>query len=60
MVSDSASVRLSQERIPIEEVFEQLQCTKEGLTSEEGANRIQIFGPNKLEEKKVLFLDKSS
>ncbi|THU52117.1 hypothetical protein C4D60_Mb10t00630 [Musa balbisiana] len=40
------------ERIPIEEVFEQLQCTKEGLTSEEGANRIQIFGPNKLEEKK--------
>ncbi|CAL9060210.1 unnamed protein product, partial [Musa banksii] len=40
------------ERIPIEEVFEQLQCTKEGLTSEEGANRIQIFGQNKLEEKK--------
>nr|DAD45763.1 TPA_asm: hypothetical protein HUJ06_003993 [Nelumbo nucifera] len=40
------------ERIPIEEVFEQLKCTKEGLTSEEGANRLQIFGPNKLEEKK--------
>ncbi|XP_058113711.1 plasma membrane ATPase 4 [Magnolia sinica] len=40
------------ERIPIEEVFEQLKCTQEGLTSEEGANRIQIFGPNKLEEKK--------
>ncbi|KAJ8480583.1 hypothetical protein OPV22_024310 [Ensete ventricosum] len=40
------------ERIPIEEVFEQLKCTKEGLTSEEGANRIQIFGQNKLEEKK--------
>ncbi|CAL9181122.1 unnamed protein product, partial [Musa hybrid cultivar] len=40
------------ERIPIEEVFEQLQCTKEGLTSEEGAKRIQIFGQNKLEEKK--------
>ncbi|KAG1326911.1 plasma membrane ATPase [Cocos nucifera] len=40
------------ERIPIEEVFEQLKCTQEGLTSEEGANRLQIFGPNKLEEKK--------
>ncbi|XP_077223145.1 plasma membrane ATPase 4-like [Tasmannia lanceolata] len=40
------------ERIPIEEVFEQLKCTKEGLSSEEGAQRLQIFGPNKLEEKK--------
>ncbi|OAY27575.1 plasma membrane ATPase 4 [Manihot esculenta] len=40
------------ERIPIEEVFEQLKCTREGLTSEEGANRLQVFGPNKLEEKK--------
>ncbi|ONK69630.1 uncharacterized protein A4U43_C05F25050 [Asparagus officinalis] len=40
------------ERIPLEEVFEQLKCTKEGLSSEEGANRLQIFGPNKLEEKK--------
>ncbi|XP_019177940.1 PREDICTED: plasma membrane ATPase 4 isoform X1 [Ipomoea nil] len=40
------------EKIPIEEVFEQLKCTREGLTSAEGANRLQIFGPNKLEEKK--------
>ncbi|KAL4383610.1 hypothetical protein GQ457_15G029790 [Hibiscus cannabinus] len=40
------------EKIPIEEVFEQLKCTKEGLSSDEGANRLQIFGPNKLEEKK--------
>ncbi|XP_072969498.1 plasma membrane ATPase-like [Typha angustifolia] len=40
------------ERIPMEEVFEQLKCTIEGLSSEEGANRLQIFGPNKLEEKK--------
>ncbi|KAI8570012.1 hypothetical protein RHMOL_Rhmol01G0000200 [Rhododendron molle] len=40
------------EKVPIEEVFEQLKCTREGLTSEEGANRLQIFGPNKLEEKK--------
>ncbi|XP_038884616.1 plasma membrane ATPase 4-like [Benincasa hispida] len=40
------------EHIPIEEVFEQLKCTREGLTSEEGAHRLQVFGPNKLEEKK--------
>ncbi|XP_019182349.1 PREDICTED: plasma membrane ATPase 4-like [Ipomoea nil] len=40
------------EKIPIEEVFQQLKCTKEGLSSDEGANRLQIFGPNKLEEKK--------
>lgn len=44
-----------QEKIPIEEVFEQLKCTKEGLTSQEGEARLQIFGPNKLEEKKVFF-----
>ncbi|VFR00885.1 unnamed protein product [Cuscuta campestris] len=40
------------EKIPIEEVFQQLKCSREGLSSEEGANRLQIFGPNKLEEKK--------
>ncbi|GAB4838255.1 Plasma membrane ATPase 4 [Ancistrocladus abbreviatus] len=40
------------ENIPIEEVFEQLKCSREGLTSDEGANRLNIFGPNKLEEKK--------
>ncbi|XP_073011165.1 plasma membrane ATPase isoform X1 [Typha latifolia] len=40
------------ERIPVEEVFEQLKCTKEGLSSEEGTARLAIFGPNKLEEKK--------
>uniref|UniRef100_A0A7C8ZF78 Plasma membrane ATPase n=1 Tax=Opuntia streptacantha TaxID=393608 RepID=A0A7C8ZF78_OPUST len=40
------------ENIPIEEVFESLKCSREGLTSDEGANRLQIFGPNKLEEKK--------
>ncbi|KAL6141099.1 hypothetical protein ACLB2K_059390 [Fragaria x ananassa] len=40
------------ERIPVQEVFEQLQCTKEGLSSDEGQKRLQVFGPNKLEEKK--------
>ncbi|OWM86991.1 hypothetical protein CDL15_Pgr016028 [Punica granatum] len=41
-----------QEKIPIEEVFQQLKCTREGLSSQEGEQRLQIFGPNKLEEKK--------
>lgn len=40
------------ENIPIEEVFEQLKCSREGLSAAEGENRLQIFGPNKLEEKK--------
>ncbi|KAF8051597.1 hypothetical protein N665_1694s0007 [Sinapis alba] len=40
------------EKIPIEEVFQQLKCTKEGLTTQEGEARVQIFGYNKLEEKK--------
>ncbi|GAB4836906.1 Plasma membrane ATPase 4 [Ancistrocladus abbreviatus] len=40
------------ESMPIEEVFEQLKCSREGLSSAEGASRLQIFGPNKLEEKK--------
>ncbi|KAL3745937.1 hypothetical protein ACJRO7_014953 [Eucalyptus globulus] len=40
------------EKIPIEEVFEQLKCTPNGLTTQEGESRLQIFGPNKLEEKK--------
>ncbi|NP_001292679.1 plasma membrane ATPase 4 [Cucumis sativus] len=40
------------EKIPIAEVFEQLKCGPEGLTTQEGENRLQLFGPNKLEEKK--------
>ncbi|XP_042399607.1 plasma membrane ATPase-like [Zingiber officinale] len=40
------------EHIPVEEVFEQLKCSREGLSSEEGVKRLEIFGPNKLEEKK--------
>ncbi|KAG2408045.1 ATPase 8 [Vigna angularis] len=31
------------EHIPVEEVFKQLKCTKEGLTSAEGEKRLQIF-----------------
>ncbi|KAL3613842.1 Plasma membrane ATPase 4 [Castilleja foliolosa] len=40
------------EKIPVDEVFEQLKCSQEGLTSTEGELRLNIFGPNKLEEKK--------
>lgn len=46
----------TQERIPVNEVFEQLKCTREGLSNEEGQKRLVIFGPNKLEEKKAYFL----
>ncbi|KAG1354387.1 putative Plasma membrane ATPase 2 [Cocos nucifera] len=40
------------ENIPIEEVFESLNCTREGLTSEAVQERLAVFGFNKLEEKK--------
>ncbi|KAL0425139.1 UNVERIFIED_CONTAM: Plasma membrane ATPase 4 [Sesamum radiatum] len=40
------------EHIPLEEVFSQLQCSREGLSNSEAAKRLQVFGPNKLEEKK--------
>lgn len=42
-----------QENIPIEEVFDHLRCTKEGLNSEAVQERLDLFGYNKLEEKKV-------
>uniref|UniRef100_A0A3Q7GFG7 Cation-transporting P-type ATPase N-terminal domain-containing protein n=1 Tax=Solanum lycopersicum TaxID=4081 RepID=A0A3Q7GFG7_SOLLC len=40
------------ENIPIEEVFENLRCTREGLTATAAQERLSIFGYNKLEEKK--------
>ncbi|KAK3445651.1 hypothetical protein EUGRSUZ_A01453 [Eucalyptus grandis] len=48
----SQSRSLLKDKIPVEEVFEQLKCSREGLSSEEGAHRLQVFGPNKREEKK--------
>jgi len=51
-LDDVKNENIDLERIPVAEVFEQLKCTKGGLTSEEGQKRLQIFGPNKLEEKK--------
>ncbi|XVF25312.1 hypothetical protein REPUB_Repub13aG0202500 [Reevesia pubescens] len=39
------------ERLPLEEVFEQLRTSQGGLTAEDAEARLHIFGPNKLEEK---------
>jgi len=38
------------ETIVIEDVFTLLQCSGEGLTSQEAQRRLEIFGPNKLEQ----------
>ncbi|GMY23070.1 plasma membrane H+-ATPase [Fagus crenata] len=40
------------ENIPLEEVFEHLNCTRKGLTSDGVQERLDLFGYNKLEEKK--------
>jgi H+-transporting ATPase len=42
-----------QESIPIQEVFAVLKSSPQGLTSADGNGRLEIFGRNKLEEKKV-------
>jgi H+-transporting ATPase len=37
------------ETIVIEDVFKLLQCEEGGLTGEEATRRLEIFGPNRLE-----------
>lgn len=44
---------LMQENIPLEEVFDHLESTIKGLDSDEVQKRLDLFGYNKLEEKKV-------
>lgn len=39
----------------MEEVFDTLRCTKKGLSTQEAEQRLSVYGPNKLEEKKVSF-----
>ncbi|XP_047950204.1 plasma membrane ATPase-like [Salvia hispanica] len=39
------------EHLPLEEVFAKLHCSREGLASTEAERRLELFGPNKLEEK---------
>ena len=38
------------ETIVIEDVFTLLQCTEEGLADGEALRRLDLFGPNKLEQ----------
>ncbi|XP_024544580.1 plasma membrane ATPase-like [Selaginella moellendorffii] len=40
------------EHIPLEEVFQKLKCTRDGLSTVEAEIRLKLVGPNKLEEKK--------
>ncbi|KAK2980436.1 hypothetical protein RJ640_014223, partial [Escallonia rubra] len=40
------------ENAPLEEVFAHLKCSKQGLSSDEVQERLELFGYNKLEEKK--------
>ncbi|KAK2993932.1 hypothetical protein RJ640_012910 [Escallonia rubra] len=40
------------ENIPIEEVLENLKCDRKGLSTDEVQKRLDVFGYNKLEEKK--------
>lgn len=44
---------MEQENISLEEVFDNLKCTRLGLNSDEARERLDLFGYNKLEEKKV-------
>ncbi|CAI9765150.1 unnamed protein product [Fraxinus pennsylvanica] len=39
------------ENIPLDEVFRCLECTRDGLGSDEVQKRLELFGYNKLEEK---------
>ncbi|KAI4365903.1 hypothetical protein MLD38_021843 [Melastoma candidum] len=41
------------ENIPIEEVLENLRCSNDGLTTQSAEGRLEIFGHNKLKEKKA-------
>ena len=47
---DMKNENVDLEHIPVEEVFSQLRCSREGLSQQEGEARLQVFGPNKLEE----------
>ncbi|PPQ97634.1 hypothetical protein CVT26_002541 [Gymnopilus dilepis] len=38
------------ETIVIDDVFKLLQCDENGLSSDEAARRLELFGPNKLED----------
>ncbi|EPS63902.1 hypothetical protein M569_10880, partial [Genlisea aurea] len=52
-LEDIRNENVDLERLPLEEVFTHLQCSREGLTNSEAEKRLHVFGPNKLEEKKA-------
>ncbi|PWZ06038.1 ATPase 6, plasma membrane-type [Zea mays] len=51
-LEDLKNENVDLESVPIQEVFAVLKSSPHGLTATDGASRLQIFGPNKLEEKK--------
>ncbi|XP_008649034.1 ATPase 2, plasma membrane-type [Zea mays] len=51
-LEDLKNENVDLESVPIQEVFAVLKSSPHGLTSTDGASRLEIFGPNKLEEKK--------
>ncbi|KMZ75899.1 Proton-exporting ATPase [Zostera marina] len=50
-LDDVKNENIDLETIPLQKVFDKLKCTSGGLSDEEGAKRLLIFGRNKLEEK---------
>ena len=42
-----------QENIPIAEFFENLRCSREGLSNQAAQERLMIFRYNNMEEKKI-------
>ncbi|GAY55516.1 hypothetical protein CUMW_164790, partial [Citrus unshiu] len=48
-----------QENVPMEEVFETLKCSQEGLSTEAAEQRLSIFGYNKLQEKRLFYWKES-
>ncbi len=41
------------ERMTVEELYKELQCGRSGLTSDQARQRLEAYGPNELEEKRV-------
>jgi hypothetical protein len=48
-----ASIARMQESLPLEEVLEQLNTSRGGLSSSDAAERLELFGANRLQEKRV-------
>ncbi|KAK2965255.1 hypothetical protein RJ640_015753, partial [Escallonia rubra] len=51
LINAGIGICYTQENPPLEEVFAHLKCSKQGLSSDEVQERLELFGYNKLEEK---------